>query len=147
MGENFLIYHGYLNHYIDGHTRSWTLRDCKDMNLTILSLTEMVIILSWQKYRKVIMTDSSLDIHYAFDFWRSEKRYGQTKICFKILNPYETYRPVAWHIVTQIYSVSTKSLRGFEKLWRANKLSMQPHAVCGRLQWNSGSFLCRQQMA
>jgi hypothetical protein len=45
-----------------------------------------------------------------------------------------------WRLnVTPIYSVSTKSLRGFEKIWRANKLSY-PYVVCDRLQWNSGSF-------
>ena len=41
--------------------------------------------------------------------------------------------------------MSTKSLRCFEKLRRANKLSY-PYAVCCRLQGNSGSFFCRQQM-
>jgi hypothetical protein len=33
--------------------------------------------------------------------------------------------------IAKKYSLSTKSLRGFEKLWRVNKLS-EPHAVCGR---------------
>jgi hypothetical protein len=30
---------------------------------------------------------------------------------------------IVFYKQTSLYSVSTKSLRGFEKLWRANKLS------------------------
>jgi hypothetical protein len=51
----------------------------------------------------------------------------------KLLYPNNTTATMLYDV-----SVSTKSTRGFEKLWRANKFSY-PHTVYGRLQRNSGS--------